>query len=265
MKKVETSFDNEIAYIREGHGVPLILIHGLDSNMASYYSLKDELKTIFEVIIYDVRGHGKSTKHESFDINDHVKDLYSLMEKLNIEAAHIVGHDMGGLIAKHFTNQFDSKVLSLTLVATNLFDSVGGLNKLMIDHQDEIEGFDKSEALIILFPYIYQEQLKARKWLQDQRIYSRQTSEDSAIATRALMNFPLLSQNEVIETVNVPTLMIYGKHDPLVDLDNLNQESIAGDELTVYTFEHSGHAPHIEETENFIQKYLEFTNQGVVE
>lgn len=62
MEKVATNYNNEIAYIREGQGFPVILIHGLDGNMASLYSLKDELKHKFEVIVYDVRGHGKSTK-----------------------------------------------------------------------------------------------------------------------------------------------------------------------------------------------------------
>src|SRR5699024_11303275 len=80
------------------------------------------------------------------------------MKQLNIEKAHLVGHDMGGLIAKHFVDKYESKVESLTLIACNLIDSVLELNKLMIEHEDEIEGFDKSESLILLLPYMRSEE-----------------------------------------------------------------------------------------------------------
>lgn len=56
MEKVRINCDIELAYIREGQGFPIILIHGLDGNLASLCNLKDELKNDFDVIIYDVRG-----------------------------------------------------------------------------------------------------------------------------------------------------------------------------------------------------------------
>ena len=216
MEKVATNYNNEIAYIREGQGFPVILIHGLDGNMASLYSLKDELKHKFEVIVYDVRGHGKSTKKNSFNLEDHVEDLKALMTKLNISSAHLIGHDMGGLIAKHFTDKYESMVATLTLIACNLIDSVHALNKLMIEHQDEIEGFDKSEALILLLPYMYKEQEKAKKWFQNQLIYSRQSAE------------------------------------------TIEKYHYSFTRLLIHTFNESGHAPHIEEPEHFLDVYSDF-------
>lgn len=260
MKKIETSFGTEIAYIREGQGIPIILIHGLDGNMASLYDLKNKLKTYCEVIIYDVRGHGKSSKPNSFHLQDHVSDLNILMHKLSIEPAHLIGYDMGGVIAKHFTDQYETSVRSLTLIASNLNNSVHGLNKLMIEHQDEIEGFDKSEALIILFPYLYKKQDVAKKWFQNQLIYSRQSSEDSAIATRALMNFPEYDKNNLIKHVNVPTLVIYGRYDPLCSKESFQQYHDAFTSLKIFEFNHSGHAPHVEEAEHFMEVYLKFVN-----
>ncbi|HLR20264.1 MAG TPA: alpha/beta hydrolase [Staphylococcus sp.] len=258
MNKIETSCNNEIAYIREGQGFPVILIHGLDSNMASLYSLKDALKNNFDVIVYDVRGHGKSSKPNSFNLEDHVEDLNMLMKQLEVKEAHLIGHDMGGVIAKQFTNKYESKVKSLTLIATNLIDSVHGLNKLMIEHQDEIEGFDKSESLILLLPYMYKEKEKAKKWFQKQLIYSRQSSEDSAIATRALMGFPAFDKDVVIEYVDVPTLVVNGKYDPILMEECMEQYDNAFENLTFAEFDQSGHAPHIEESSYFLKVYLNF-------
>ncbi|WP_257790617.1 hypothetical protein [Staphylococcus nepalensis] len=42
MEKVRINCDIELAYIREGQGFPIILIHGLDGNLASLCNLKDE-------------------------------------------------------------------------------------------------------------------------------------------------------------------------------------------------------------------------------
>lgn len=258
MEKVATNYNNEIAYIREGQGFPVILIHGLGGNMASLYSLKDELKHKFEVIVYDVRGHGKSTKKNSFNLEDHVEDLKALMTKLNISSAHLIGHDMGGLIAKHFTDKYESMVATLTLIACNLIDSVHALNKLMIEHQDEIEGFDKSEALILLLPYMYKEQEKAKKWFQNQLIYSRQSAEDSAVATRALMNFPVFNKDVVIKQTDVPTLIVNGVYDPLMTTETIEKYHYSFTRLLIQTFNESGHAPHIEEPEHFLDVYSDF-------
>ena len=258
MIKIETSCNNEIAYIREGQGFPVILIHGLDSNMASLYNLKDALKNKFDVIVYDVRGHGKSSKPNSFNLEDHVEDLKILMKKLEVEEAHLIGHDMGGLIAKSFTNKYESMVTSLTLITSNLIDSVHGLNKLMIEHQDEIEGFDKSEALILLLPYMYKDQGKAKKWFQNQLIYSRQSAEDSAVATRAIMGFPVFNKDIEIEHVNVPTLIVNGRYDPLNMGESTDRYNHAFQTLTILEFKQSGHAPHIEEPDHFVEAYLDF-------
>ncbi|PHK50476.1 alpha/beta fold hydrolase [Staphylococcus edaphicus] len=258
MEKIATNCNNEIAYIREGQGFPVILIHGLDGNMASLYSLKDALKHSFDVIVYDVRGHGKSTKRHSFNLEDHVEDLKALMTKLDISSAHLIGHDMGGLIAKHFTDKYKTRVATLTLIACNLIDSVHALNKLMIDHQEEIEGFDKSEALILLLPYMYKEKEKAKKWYQNQLIYSRQTADDSAVATRALMEFPVLKKDVIIKQTDVPTLIVNGVYDPLMTNETIEKYNYAFTRLQMQSFNASGHAPHIEEPKHFLDVYNNF-------
>ncbi|WP_436862591.1 alpha/beta fold hydrolase [Staphylococcus caeli] len=258
MEKIATNANTEITYIREGQGYPVILIHGLDSNMASMVSLKNTLKQTFDVLIYDVRGHGKSTKTNAFQLDDHVEDLKILMSKLNIPAAHVIGHDMGGIIAKRFSDEYESMVLSLTLIACDLVESVHGLNRLMVEHQDEIEGFDKHEALILLMPYMYKDSENAKKWLQHQFIYSRQSAEDSAVAARALMGFPVFEKDVEIKQTDIPTLIINGEHDPLVTQDTVEKYRTAFTSIHMQTFSQSGHAPHIEEPQRFLELLIAF-------
>ena len=79
---------------------------------------------------------------------------------------------MGGIIAREFTEKHENHVLSLTIISSKAEDIVHGFTKLMIEHQDEIAGFNKSEALLLLFPYIYKEQESAIEGMDSSSNYT---------------------------------------------------------------------------------------------
>lgn len=261
MKKIEMSNQIKIAYQDVGTGIPVILIHGLDGNLAAFYSLKRELRKHYRVIVYDVRGHGKSTHPMSYNLNDHIKDLTMLMQRLGIKSAHLLGHDMGGIIAQAFTKKYKEKVRSLTIISSKSEDIVHGFTKLMIEHQDKVAGFNKSEALLILFPYIYKKSDVAMKWFQRQRLYSKQDDEDSAVASRALLDTENQS-NTVTYDINVPTMIVDGRYDPIIINKENQQFENQFKNINYVLFNDSGHAPHIEEEEKFLTLYLNFVEKN---
>lgn len=258
MNKIQICNQIELNYIDEGEGIPIILIHGLDGNLAGFKDLKNELKKQYRVITYDVRGHGKSSRTESYELKDHVEDLNDLMGALNIDSAHILGHDMGGIIASEFTEKYQYKVITLTIVSAKSEDIANGFNKLMVDYQEELAGFNKSEAMIILFSKLFKEKDKAMKWYQSQKLYNRPTPEESAIAVRALLNIKDLTH--VHHNVSIPTLIVNGKYDPLIQNKSHYDMDQYYDQVTKIVFDNSGHAPHIEEPEKFLKLYLDFVS-----
>ena len=50
-----------IAYRDEGHGVPLVLLHGLMAH-GGFFRAQADLAKDFRVIAIDMRGHGASAK-----------------------------------------------------------------------------------------------------------------------------------------------------------------------------------------------------------
>lgn len=60
MDKILLGNGIEIAYRDVGQGIPIVLIHGLDGNLAAFKQLSQQLSDRYRVITYDVRGHGKS-------------------------------------------------------------------------------------------------------------------------------------------------------------------------------------------------------------
>ena len=65
-----------------------------------------------------------------------------------------------------FTEKYQYKVITLTIVSAKSEDIANGFNKLMVDYQEELAGFNKSEAMIILFSKLFKD--KAMKWYQSQ-------------------------------------------------------------------------------------------------
>ena len=102
------SFHNgavEIAYLDEGEGEPILLVHGFASTKNVnwvYPTWVSELKKNGRrVIALDNRGHGDSSKlydPEQYRIGAMAGDVAALMDHLRIEAADIMGYSLGARI-----------------------------------------------------------------------------------------------------------------------------------------------------------------------
>ena len=119
----------------------------------------------------------------------------------------------------------------------------------MIEHQDEIAGFNKSEALLLLFPYIYKEQESAMKWIQRQRLYSKQNSEDSAIASRALLDTAYANKGYTHYVKS--SYIINGRYDPIINDKNHYKIEERYQNVEKVLFEESGHAPMLKKKISF--------------
>ena len=99
------SFHNgavEIAYLDEGEGNPILLVHGFASTKNVnwvYPGWVSELKrNARRVIALDIRGHGDSAKlYEAadYEVATMAGDVTALMDHLNVERADIMGYSLG--------------------------------------------------------------------------------------------------------------------------------------------------------------------------
>jgi pimeloyl-ACP methyl ester carboxylesterase len=94
--------DVQIAYLDEGEGDPILLVHGFGSTKDVnwvYPGWVSELKKNGRrVIALDNRGHGESAKlydPEAYHIGTMAGDVTALMDHLNIDRADIMGYSLG--------------------------------------------------------------------------------------------------------------------------------------------------------------------------
>lgn len=95
---------------------PLVLLHGLTSNAASWTRTARVLGERYDVIAYDARGHGQSQRAGGhFELDDRVADLGGLLDVLHLGAPGLIGHSMGAETAALFTTRHPGRVRTLVL------------------------------------------------------------------------------------------------------------------------------------------------------
>jgi len=84
-----------------GEGPDVLLIHGLGATKASFFETAAALQVDHRVHVIDLPGFGSSSKPVtgSYDARFFSDAVIGLMDRLEIERAHIVGNSMGGRVA----------------------------------------------------------------------------------------------------------------------------------------------------------------------
>ena len=109
----------DIWYELLGVGPTLALSHGWRGPTEDWPpGLLDELAQHARVLVYDVRGHGKTTwpgQIGDYSLPTYARDLSALLDALDIEQAHIGGVSQGGMISAQFAVDFPDQTRSLLI------------------------------------------------------------------------------------------------------------------------------------------------------
>jgi esterase len=86
-------------YEVEGHGRPLLILHGLFGSSLNWRSLAREFSSGCRVYRVDLRNHGDSFHDAAMGYADMAGDVASLIQTLGLAQADVLGHSMGGKVA----------------------------------------------------------------------------------------------------------------------------------------------------------------------
>lgn len=124
----------EIAFLDEGEGAPIVLIHGFASSKEVNWVQPGWVATLTHagrrVIALDNRGHGQSSKlydPAEYHTSRMAEDVVALMDHLNIDQADVMGYSMGARIAAYLALDHTARVRSGVLggLGINLVEGVG--------------------------------------------------------------------------------------------------------------------------------------------
>ncbi|MFF0728600.1 alpha/beta fold hydrolase [Streptomyces sp. NPDC004134] len=117
----------DVGVIDGGSGVPLVLVHGGESDRTQFAVLRGRLGAGIRAISYDQRDSGITVNPPvPYALEDLADDLAALLDALELPRAHLLGTSFGGAVAQHAALRHPGRVASLVLVATTPSFAMGG-------------------------------------------------------------------------------------------------------------------------------------------
>ena len=244
MKKLQVN-GIELAYVRQGKGMPLVLLHGYPLDHRIWDDVAPLLKDTFDVIVPDLRGFGQSTTVETpYTMDDFASDIAGLLDHLGIEKAAIAGHSMGGYVTLAFARLYPERVRGLALVGS----------QVLADPPDRKEGRYKSvedvaqngigsvvEAMTTKFTSDARLQEFARKCMEAQQP-AAYIGALKAMAERQ-DSTPLLA------SMKYPVVLIHGDADVLISSERAREVKAVLPHAHLVEVPGAGHMPMMENKE----------------
>src|ERR1700733_11729792 len=111
----------ELYYERAGQGAPLLFISGTGGDLRVKPNVFDgPLAKAFDVLAYDQRGLGRSSKPEvDYSMADYADDAAALLDHVGWPNAKVIGASFGGMVAQELVLRHPAKVEKLVLACTS--------------------------------------------------------------------------------------------------------------------------------------------------
>jgi pimeloyl-ACP methyl ester carboxylesterase len=235
----------KIAYETFGSSsdAPVLMVMGLGTQMLAW---PDEMcQQIadhgFYVVRFDNRDVGLSThldelptptradlllrRKPPYKVSDMARDALGLLDALGIESAHVVGASMGGYIAQTLAGLFPERVRSLTLIMTSTGSRIVGYPKPQLVAQltrrrsvrSREEAQDMAVETFRLIGSKGYEFDEARTRDVAGRSYDRATDRRGYLR-QLWASVAQPNRTKYLRQVAVPTLVLHGMNDPLVNV-----------------------------------------------
>lgn len=206
MQRVTATDGTVIAYVREGSGPPLILVHGIVSDRRTLAGLGARLADAFTVIAFDRRGRGESDPVGATSFDAQIDDLLAVIDAAG-EPCHVFGHSLGAWVALGAAAR-SSGVRSLTLYEpppiTPLLDTLA-------DHLEGMLEANRGEAAIAHLLSGLGASRRMIERLEQTPLWPRMVALAPTVAPELRM---LAAVAIDLSAVSAPTLLLRGSKSP---------------------------------------------------
>lgn len=267
-EQIEGSGGVELAVYETGNpdGPAIVFIHGFAMSHLTWEPQRTgDLASEFRLITLDLRGHGASDKpiegtHYT-DSSTWAEDLAAVIRGKELERPVLVGWSYGGYVMADYLRAFGDEALG-GLVFVGSVAQLGTVEAEGFLGDDFLEGIGavlsddlrtRIDATRAFIPMLTTQPLSRK---------AHEITLSSAMVVPAAVRQALFSRelnnDDVLASVEVPTLVIHGAEDRIVRSSSAEHIAgiVPGASLRVY--EGLGHAPHLDDPQQFNRDLAEF-------
>ena len=112
--------DGQLHYAVAGKGPALLFIHQSSSSMEEYAALVPHLCNNYQLILFDLPGHGMSSDPEQEPgVPEFTNAALTVLNHLEIAQCSLIGHHGGALITMDFAHKYPDRVRRIVLSGTS--------------------------------------------------------------------------------------------------------------------------------------------------
>ena len=211
---VEVEDNTKIEVSIKGKGEPILIIPGLavTTVISSYQFI--ELSSKYQVIGINLPGHGRSDGTEDLSFKGISEILIKVLDKLEVhQQLHVVGGSYGGIIAQNIALEYPERVKTLTLIGSITATKFEGVAQVFSFTEAVTKDFEavkrnaRSSDVIQNIDYYFD-------------LYKHSQSTNSPVLLKYLELMKVrMTTREVLEQIMVPTLVIVGAVDTVVETE----------------------------------------------
>jgi len=251
-------------YHDAGQGFPIVFLHGSGPGVSAYANwnrLFPLVKGRFRIVAPDMAGFGYTERVAGarYGMNGWVRQAVDLMDALGIERAHIVGNSFGGALALSLAINYPDRVSKLVLMGSM------GVSFPITHGLDRVWGYTPSEANMeeLLEIFTYDHSFATKELIKSRYEASVQPGFQESFASmfpepRQRCVESMASDEAHIRNIPHKTLIIHGREDRVIPLENSLKLLRLIDDARLHVFGHCGHWTQIERTEEFADLILRF-------
>ena len=248
-----------------GAGSTVVLVHGSGPGVSAYANWRltiPALATQHRVLAPDMAGFGFSARPDTYGMATWTRQLLGFADALELDRFSLVGNSFGGGLAIAFAAAHPDRVERLVLMGSV------GVSFPITDGLDRVWGYEPSiehmKALLDLFAY-------DRSLVTDElaEVRHRASTEPGVHEAFAAM-FPaprqrwvedMATPEDVIRTLPHETLIVHGRDDRVIPLDNALRLLALIERAQLHVFGRCGHWTQIEHARRFNALLLDFLGE----
>ncbi|WP_342063878.1 3-oxoadipate enol-lactonase [Acinetobacter pittii] len=235
----------------------LVFSNSLGTDHGMWQSQVSELKSHFNVITYDTRGHGESEVISDTTLQNLAEDVVDILDALSVEKAHFCGISMGGITGLWLGIHHPERFLSITVA--NSAAKIGQA-EAWLSRADSVEQNGLAELVKTTHTrwfsekFDYQHNVVAQTTIQS---LANTPAQGYANACRALAYVDLRDE---IAQIQIPVLLVAGTEDPVTTVADAEFMQRAINNSQIAKLEAS-HLSNIEQPQKFTQELTRFIQQ----
>jgi pimeloyl-ACP methyl ester carboxylesterase len=264
--RVRTDDGVELEVDVRGSGPLLLLVHGFGGAKIDFADHLDTLAADHRVATFDHRGHGASDappRPADYSLDRLAADTLQVADALGADSFRLLGHSMGGMVARRLVLTAPERVEALVLMDTSpgpVPDMDGELIELGAALAAD-QGMDELKRVLDAFSPLgtpsyerLMEQRPGYRELQDEK-WAQLSPVMWSTLVRAIRDQP--DDLERLAGVTCPTLVIVGEEDtPFLGVSRQMVATIPGARLAVIP--EAGHSPQFENPREWVQVLTDF-------